>query len=144
MLIPTKQMSEDRERPDLVESCIRDNDSAMPISMLAGIPKGSPLIQPQRTAKTSFCPLVASAISAIDREIDMTKARLARPVRNSSYSTGSTVCKRTNRKYKYKYQQVIIKQKLLSCGIPNNMHQRPMPAPPVLPRLEAGEKVTLV
>jgi hypothetical protein len=142
MLIPTKQMSENRGTPELVKSWIGDNDSTRLISMLAGIPKDSPLNQPQRTVKTSSFPLVASAISAIDREIDVTKTRLARPVHKSSYSTGSTVCKRAKRKYKDK--RMIIKQKLLSCRIPYDMHQCPMPAPPVLPRLQAGEKVTLV
>jgi Na+-transporting NADH:ubiquinone oxidoreductase subunit NqrA len=130
MHIPTKQMSENRGIPELVKCCNRTE-----------IPKVSPLIQPQRTANTSFFPLVANAISAIDREIDVTKARLAIRVRNPSYSTGSTVCK--SKKRKHKVERTIIKQRLLSSGIHNNMRQRPMPAPPILPHLQAGEKVSL-
>jgi hypothetical protein len=111
-------MSETRGIPAL-----SDNDSVI----LDSIIQCSALIQPQ-TADTSSLPIIVSMRSAIDRDIEVTLAR-----RVCKSDSGSSV-----RKHTREYKAYGIKQKFI---FPK---RRPMPPPPGLPCLNAGEKVTLM
>jgi hypothetical protein len=111
-------MSETRGIPALSE-----NDYVI----LDSIIQFSALIQPP-TADTSSLPIIVSMRSTVDREIGVTMAR-----RVSNSGTGTAVRKRTR-----EYKNHGIKQKFIFYKL------SPMPPPPVLPCLNAGEKVTLM
>lgn len=103
---------------------LNENDSAI----LDSIIQFSAMIQPQ-TADTSSLPFIVSMRNTIDREIAVA---MARRVYNSG-TARSSVRKRTR-----EYKVYRINQK---CAFPK---RRPMPPPPILPCLNAGEKVTLM